>query len=150
MSVAYGISVKESDDPYILNLEEALNGIVEAGIPGAFLVDLIPILKHVPDWFLGAGFKRKASRWRRVNAEVAEKPFQFVTEQVVTSPSLFFPLVNYLSQKNGTAVPSVAASLIERLPDETDPRWAEEVRIAQDTAAVAYVGTRSFTYFSGF
>lgn len=92
MSVAYGISVKESDDPYILNAEEALNGLAEAGVPGAFLVDLIPALKHVPDWFPGAGFKRKASHWRKVNAEVAEKPFQFVAQQVVTSPSLFFPL----------------------------------------------------------
>ena len=91
MSVAYDISVKESDDPYILNAEEALNGLAEAGIPGAFLVDLIPILKHVPDWFPGAGFKRKAARWRRANAEVAERPFQFVAKQMVKSPSPFFP-----------------------------------------------------------
>ena len=90
MSVAYGISVKESNDPYILNVEEALKGIAEAGIPGAFLVDFIPILKYVPDWFPGAGFKRKAAHWRRVNAEVAEKPFQFVTEQVVTLSATFF------------------------------------------------------------
>ena len=146
MSVTYGISVKESNDPYISNVEEALKGIAEAGIPGAFLVDLIPSLKYVPDWFPGAGFKRKAAYWRRVNAEVAEKPFQFVAEQVVTSPALFHtpPLVNYTSQKNGTAVPSVAAGLIEKLPDETDPRWAEEVKIAQDTAAVAYAGMRYF------
>jgi len=89
MSVAYGISVNESDDPYILNAEEALNGLAEAGIPGTFLVDLIPILKHVPDWFPGARFKRKASHWRRVNADVAEKPFRFVAEQMVRSPSAY-------------------------------------------------------------
>jgi len=101
MSVAYGIGVKESDDPYILNAEEALNGLAEAGIPGAFLVDLIPTLKHVPDWFPGAGFKRKASHWKRVNAEVAEKPFQFVIQQVVTSPSRFSPPLLIISRKMG-------------------------------------------------
>lgn len=45
-----------------------------------------------------------------------------------------------LIQKNGTALPSLSATLIDRLPDEKDPLYAEERRIAQDTAAVAYVG----------
>ena len=90
MNIAYGINVKESGDPYISNAEEALIGLAEAGIPGTFLVDLIPVLKYVPDWFPGAGFKRKASRWRKINAEVAQKPFRFVTEQVVTTLSLFY------------------------------------------------------------
>ena len=40
----------------------------------------------------------------------------------------------------GTASPSVAATLIERLPDEDDPRRAEEERIAKNVAAIAYGG----------
>jgi hypothetical protein len=95
MGVAYGIHVKNSDDPHISNAEEALNGIAEAGIPGAFLVDLMPILKYVPAWFPGARFKRKASHWSKVNAEVVEKPFRFVAEQVVTPPfPCYFPCVD--------------------------------------------------------
>ena len=43
MSVAYGISVRESDYSYILNIGEALKGMAEAGVPGASLVDFIPI-----------------------------------------------------------------------------------------------------------
>jgi len=98
MGVAYGINVKDSDDLYVLNAEEALNGIVEAGIPGSFLVDLIPTLKYVPAWFPGAGFKRKASHWSKVNTEVVEKPFQFVSEQMITPPSyaIFPMLIRYL------------------------------------------------------
>lgn len=83
MSVAYGITVKESADPYISNAEEALMGLAEAGIPGTFLVDLIPALLHVPSWFPGAGFKRKAARWRTVNADVAEKPFKYAESEMV-------------------------------------------------------------------
>jgi len=151
MGVAYGINVKDSDDPYISNAEEALNGIVEAGIPGAFLVDLLPILKYVPAWFPGAGFKRKALYWSKVNTEVVEKPFQFVAEQVVTPPfPCYFPCVDWVFQKMGTALPSVATCLIEKLPDEADPRWPEELRIAQDTAAVAYIGMGYFKCLSGF
>jgi len=43
-------------------------------------------------------------------------------------------------QKNGKAGPSVAATLIERLPDEGDPQRPMEEKLAQDVAAVAYVG----------
>ena len=83
MNIGYGISVQESDDPYISIAEEALHGLAEAGIPGAFWVDLIPVLKYVPSWFPGAGFQKKAARWREVNNTMAEKPFRYVKEQLV-------------------------------------------------------------------
>ena len=83
MKIGYGITVQESDDPYILIAEEVLNGVSEAGIPGAFLVDLFPVLKYVPGWFPGAGFQKKAARWREVNNIMADKPFRHVQEQLV-------------------------------------------------------------------
>ena len=43
--------------------------------------------------------------------------------------------------KNGKATPSVAASLIERLPDEGDPQRSIEETIAKDVTFVAYAGT---------
>ena len=38
-------------------------------------------------------------------------------------------------------MPSVAASLIENLPDEGDPQRSVEERIAKDVAWVVYAGT---------
>ena len=43
-------------------------------------------------------------------------------------------------QKIGRAAPSLAVTLIERLPDENDPQWPTELQIAKDVAAVAYFG----------
>ena len=43
-------------------------------------------------------------------------------------------------QKISKAAPSVAATLIERLPDEDDPQRPMEVKIAQNVAAISYVG----------
>ena len=83
MRISYGIAVQESDDPYILIAEKAMSGAAEAGIPGAFWVDLIPILKYVPSWFPGAGFQRKAANWREAVNTMAEKPFRYVQEQLV-------------------------------------------------------------------
>ena len=83
MKILYGIAVQESDDPYISIAEEAINGASEAGIPGAFWVDLFPILKYVPSWFPGAGFQKKAARVREATEIMAEKPFRYVQEQLV-------------------------------------------------------------------
>ena len=83
MKIGYGIAVQESNDPYISIAEEVMSGVSEAGIPGAFLVDLIPILKYVPSWFPGAGFHKKAARWKEVTYIMADKPFLHVQEQLV-------------------------------------------------------------------
>ena len=83
MDIIYGIAVQESNDPYIFLAEEVVNSGNEAAIPGAFWVDLFPILKYVPSWFPGAGFRKKAAHWRKIGAYMTEKPFHYVQEQLV-------------------------------------------------------------------
>lgn len=83
MNISYGLTVLEYDDPYITNAEESLRGLSEAGVPGAFLVDLLPILKHVPAWFPGAGFKRKAAHYAVVNTDLVDLPFKAVKRELV-------------------------------------------------------------------
>ncbi|KAF9458367.1 cytochrome P450 [Collybia nuda] len=124
MDITYGIKVSDSDDPYVTTAEEALHGLSQAGIPGRFLVDVLPILKYVPSWMPGAGFKREAARWKKLSTDMAYKPFGHVKETIL----------------QGNVVPSVAASLIEALPDEDDARRVEEESISRNTAAVAYAG----------
>ncbi|KJA21835.1 hypothetical protein HYPSUDRAFT_140077 [Hypholoma sublateritium FD-334 SS-4] len=123
MSVAYGIRVKDSDDPYITNAEEALKGLAEAGIPGTYMVDFIPLLKYIPSWFPGATFKTEAKRWNEINKQVYQKPFEYVENQM----------------KKGAEVPCLASELIERLPGEGSFSWEEERQIAQNVSAVSYV-----------
>ena len=96
MKIVYGIAVQESDDPYIPMAEEVLSGLAEAGIPGSFWVDMFPPLKYVPSWFPGAGFQKKAARWREAINIMAEKPFRHVQEQLVQV--YFWELVNFFEQ----------------------------------------------------
>ena len=83
MKISYGIDIQESNDPYIMAAQEALEAIHEAGVPGAFWVDVFPVLKYVPSWFPGAGFQKKAARWRGVNKSLIENPSRYVKEQLV-------------------------------------------------------------------
>ena len=90
MKVAYGIDIQESHDPYIVVAEETIGGANEAGIPGAFWVDLFPMLKYVPSWFPGAGFQKKAAHWKGLAKAVIENPFRYVKEQLVGYCFFFF------------------------------------------------------------
>ena len=46
----------------------------------------------------------------------------------------------WFAQTNGTASPSIAATLIERFPHEDDPQRPLEEKNAKDVAATTYVG----------
>ena len=89
MKIGYGIAVKESDDPYISMAEIAFTGASEAAVPGAFLVDLFPILKYVPSWFPGAGFQKKAIRVREATHIMVEKPFRLACARTISTISFF-------------------------------------------------------------
>ncbi|EDR09338.1 uncharacterized protein LACBIDRAFT_248749 [Laccaria bicolor S238N-H82] len=131
MSVSYGLPVLESNDPYITLAEEALRGVAEAGIPGTFLVDLLPVLKYVPSWFPGAGFKRKAAHHAVINAEAVGQPFKTVQRKMA----------------EGTAIPCVLTSLLEEFPGNEELGQAEEELISRNTAAIAYNGFNHSKFF---
>ncbi|KAF7297151.1 Cytochrome P450 [Mycena indigotica] len=77
MSTVYGIEVKAgSGDPFIGANEAAVDGLKAAGIAGRFLVDTLPILKYVPEWFPGADFKRLAREWKENMVLAFRAPFE--------------------------------------------------------------------------
>lgn len=41
------------------------------------------LVKHVPIWFPGASFKRKAREWRKLSRMLIELPFQEVKRKMV-------------------------------------------------------------------
>ncbi|KAF5329353.1 hypothetical protein D9619_008931 [Psilocybe cf. subviscida] len=75
ISITYGLPVKSRNDPYLELSEAAVAPIVPATRPGAFLVDMFPILRYVPEWFPGAGFQKKAREWRGLQEEMLNRPF---------------------------------------------------------------------------
>ncbi|KDR70118.1 hypothetical protein GALMADRAFT_144803 [Galerina marginata CBS 339.88] len=102
MGVTYGITIASTDDQYIALAEKALEGMGAAASPGAFLVDLIPSLKYVPEWFPGASFKRKAREWRAAVMGMRDAPFATVVKEMKggnPSPSFVSNLLNELDAK---------------------------------------------------
>ena len=89
--MTYGIKVQPYDDPYIKIAGDAVAVIAELLIPGAFLVDFIPILKYVPEWFPGAKFQSKAAVMRKHAAIMRNTTFA-ATEELMVCDFLEFLL----------------------------------------------------------
>jgi hypothetical protein len=91
--MTYSINARPYNDPYIKIAEEAIGAMAELMIPGAFLVDIIPILKYVPEWFPGAKFQSKAAMIRKHAARIRNTTFAATEESMVCdSPFLGFLL----------------------------------------------------------
>ncbi|KAF9218869.1 cytochrome P450 [Gyrodon lividus] len=82
--VVYGHQAKSSNDAFLRLAEECVsllsNRIASGG--GIWPVDIFPSLKHLPDWFPGAGFKRNAASWKKKMEEFVDKPYKFVLDEM--------------------------------------------------------------------
>ena len=87
------MKVQPYGDPYIKIAEEANASISELLIPGAFLVDIIPILKYVPEWFPGARFQRKAAVMRKHAGIMRNTTFAATEELMVCDSSPFLRIL---------------------------------------------------------
>jgi len=73
--MAYGIPIKGKDDPYVDLAEKAIEYLNAGVLPGNFLVNIVPVLKYVPELFPGAGFQRIAKIGRQMQTDFRTKPF---------------------------------------------------------------------------
>ncbi|KAJ7142241.1 cytochrome P450 [Mycena epipterygia] len=124
ISVAYGIDVLPVNDPYIAVAEKAVHAGVQASIPGRFLVDSIPLLKYVPDWFPGAGFKQKAKEWKQLGRELESLPFVEVKRQLAA----------------GTASYSFSSESL-RILSESDDKYYDEDTVRATAASMFIAGS---------
>lgn len=53
-------------------------------VPGTLLVNHVPILRHLPPWFPGAGFHKVAAEIKKLTTQMKETPFKWTQERVVS------------------------------------------------------------------
>ncbi|KAL1759268.1 cytochrome P450 [Schizophyllum commune] len=95
--MSYGYSTANGDPLQLVKIaEDAMDGFSKASEPG-WLVDSVPILKHIPAWFPGASFQRAAQAMRRELDRLYDVPLAFVKGEMA----------------KGTAKPSFLSSNLE-------------------------------------
>ena len=73
--MTYGIEIKPINDPFIELAESAVNSLTKAESVGALLMDLIPIIKYIPEFVPGLEFKKKARIGRKLVENFRERPY---------------------------------------------------------------------------
>lgn len=68
----YGLHVATSEDKHVQNVHDVLDTFSEAARPVVYLVESIPIIKHIPSLWL---YKRSAAQMRTIVKEMLEAPF---------------------------------------------------------------------------
>ncbi|KAJ7348867.1 cytochrome P450 [Mycena albidolilacea] len=107
MQIAYGYPVTRNDDHFVVTAEEHMRiGEISqpqyrleysmAGAPGKWIVDSLPFLRFLPEWFPAAGFKSQARQWREEMYSQFVEPHTWVKQQMAA----------------GTAVPSFTSELL--------------------------------------
>ncbi|KAH9937078.1 cytochrome P450 [Fomitopsis serialis] len=118
MQIIYGHQVAPEGDVFVVLADRALETLGHAGIFGTYLVDYIPLLRHVPTWMPGAAFKRKALEWRKLNRAMLNEPYEMVKERTVSPAAC-----------SGTAVPCFATAEVEkRTQSGQDPQYERLVK----------------------
>ncbi|KAH7329603.1 O-methylsterigmatocystin oxidoreductase [Stachybotrys elegans] len=124
MKLAYGYRA-ETDGPDSLNrISEQVMADFGRATAMAWPVDAIPALRHVPESFPGAGFKKTARQYNDMVEKAAYMPYNFVKRQVDSK-----------SHK-----PSYVSKLLEKLRDQDGVVSEEDKEAIVWTAASLYGG----------
>ncbi|KIJ96180.1 hypothetical protein K443DRAFT_293866 [Laccaria amethystina LaAM-08-1] len=126
MKVAFGYTVKE-DDAFIAIADEASRISSRAMQPGRWLVDYCPLLRFVPSFFPGAGWKRQGLQWREKLQHLSEIPHQWVKSQM----------------EKGDYTDSFTSRLLRR--EDCQPLTAEEENTIKWCAGGLYAGAGDTT-----
>ncbi|KAF8971478.1 cytochrome P450 [Flammula alnicola] len=123
LRAAYGYEVKAENDFYINLVHTAVQPLLlVVHATGNFLVEFLPILKHVPAWVPGAGFKRKAGIWSKGAWDLRNIPFDAVKK----------------SMADGLAEQSFVYDNLEKIKAENTIN-PEEEEIVKNCAGIIYL-----------
>nr|BAL05122.1 cytochrome P450 [Phanerodontia chrysosporium] len=124
LDIVYALDTEAHNNAVILeSVEKAIEIFAEVAEGGAYLVDHLPILKYLPAWFPGAGFKRQAAAWRVHVDTMYEAPYQDVNRRLLA----------------GKAKPCITTSLISAFSDKCEDPDVEESLIS--FAGTTYAGS---------
>ncbi|OBZ76387.1 O-methylsterigmatocystin oxidoreductase [Grifola frondosa] len=97
LMMSHGYKVQDGEDPIVNTVDKATEEFALCTAPGAFLADIFPILRYIPSWFPGAGWKTTVSAWRENLRIMSDVPHEFVKSHMAA----------------GTAIPSFTSANLE-------------------------------------
>ncbi|KAI8974876.1 cytochrome P450 [Trametes punicea] len=136
LNAVYGIPAKDITQRYVELLEESNANVSEAYVPGAFFVEFIPWLRHIPSWVPGTGWQKKVKEWKVQANSIFEEPYMAAQN----------------AMKRGVATPSMLHELLEAAQSDGKGTELTEEFIKGTTATAFLAGTDTTvaTFFAFF
>ncbi|KAJ7102950.1 cytochrome P450 [Mycena crocata] len=97
LKITYGYQAEDKHDPLVKLVDDAMDQFSELTATNAFAVDTLPLrmiwdprlVRFVPQWFPGAGWKKKAAHYHQTLQNMLDTPYDWVKKQMVGSMFLF-------------------------------------------------------------
>ncbi|KAL4077432.1 cytochrome P450 [Scleroderma citrinum] len=102
LRITYGYKTLDGDDPLVDLAHLANSQLSLSTSPGVYYVDFVPLMKYIPSWLPGAGFKRKAKIYAPVIRDLVEVPYQWAKSQLTAGVALPSFAIRLLSKPNLT------------------------------------------------
>ncbi|KAG9081024.1 hypothetical protein FRC06_005898 [Ceratobasidium sp. 370] len=132
--IAYGYKVDSADDHFVQCAEELMAAFSDGkhmlSSPAKWAVNVLPLLRYLPEWFPLAAFQRRAQYVRRLDTVTKAETFEYVVKQML----------------EGTAEDSFTSKLLQ--PEDGQPIDDETKEQIKSIAATLY-GAGSDTTVSG-
>ncbi|KAL0577512.1 hypothetical protein V5O48_004453, partial [Marasmius crinis-equi] len=129
LSTAYGIEVQNDNDPYVAMGEKTLQTMARTGNSTEYLVEYLPILKYLPEWFPGGKFKRLANEWSKSVRALPRKPMDAVHKNMA----------------NGAAKPCVATRVLGAMDLESGKPDLHQSTVLQNVLGSMYAASTDTT-----
>lgn len=82
LKVTYGYTTEfKVTDPLVTLVNILVSNISRAAVPATWLVDFMPWIKHLPEWFPGTKFQKIARQYKETNHLAVDIPYQFAKKQ---------------------------------------------------------------------
>lgn len=77
------MDVTKMDDEYVRLAQDAVEGLCAVTVPQGFIVEYIPILRHLPEWFPGFQFNKVIGRYKPIIEQMRNQPFDRIQRDMV-------------------------------------------------------------------
>ncbi|GJJ14307.1 hypothetical protein Clacol_008571 [Clathrus columnatus] len=111
--VTFGHYLTDENDPCFSLPMEVMSNFSAATLPGNFMVDFFPALRHLPRWMPGAGFLKTAEKWNKTQYDASWIGYNWSEEHMATGETYLPSLVgSALHEIEGNVPPDVKHNLV--------------------------------------
>ncbi|KAF9815575.1 hypothetical protein IEO21_04496 [Rhodonia placenta] len=99
MEIVYGHTMTSEDDAFVRTADEAIDETVKVGAI-ASMVDFLPILRRMPSWFPGMGFRKKTLRIRQLVQKTMDEPFEMARKTMINDHRQSYCVARIISSQS--------------------------------------------------